>query len=205
MTGPFPARRSPRSSLTGRSQAVSPSPISRWRRVPGVKGPGARAWLEGQGYGPLPRPNAAMRGTSGVLVAMLGETEALLLRTGDTPPLWSFGSGAALAPGAYPVPRGEGTFWITISGPATPEIFACVCGVDLRPKSFANLQVAQTMVAKASAIIIRDDAVARAGFTSLATCLWVRIWFVSFAVRQSSADRRQARTGRQEEDMACTA
>ena len=130
----------------------------------GVKGPGARAWLEAQGYGPLPRPNAAMWGASGVLVAMLGETEALLLRTGDTPPLWSFGSGAALAPGAYPVPRGEGTFWIAISGPATPEIFACVCGVDLRPKSFANLQVAQTMVAKASAIVIRDDAVGACRF-----------------------------------------
>lgn len=130
----------------------------------GVKGPGARAWLEGQGYGPLPRPNAAMRGASGVLVAMLGETEALLLRTADTPPLWSFEFGAALAPGAYPIPRGEGSFWITISGPAAPEMFACVCGVDLRQRSFANLQVAQTIVAKASAIIIRDDAVGACGF-----------------------------------------
>ena len=129
----------------------------------GVKGPGARVWLEGRGYGPLPRPNSAMRGASGVLVAMLGETEALLLPTGDTPPLWSFGSGAPLAPGAYPVPRGEGTFWVTVSGPATPEMFASVCGVDLRSRSFANLQVAQTMVAKASAIIIRDDALGVCG------------------------------------------
>ena len=125
----------------------------------GVKGPGARAWLEGQGYGPPLRPNSAIRDTSGILIAMLGETEALVLRTGDTPPLWSFGSGAALAPGAYPVPRGEGTFWITISGPAAPEMFASVCSVDLRPGSFANLQVAQTIVAKTSAIIIRDDPV----------------------------------------------
>ena len=46
-------------------------------------------------------------------------------------------------------------------------MFACVCGVDLRPKSFADLQVAQTMVAKASAIIIRDDSLGACGFHML--------------------------------------
>ena len=78
--------------------------------------------------------------------------------------MWSFGSGAALAPGAYPVPRAEGTFWITIAGESAPDMFACVCAVDLRRKSFGDLQVAQTMIAKASAVIVRDDAVGSSAF-----------------------------------------
>ena len=41
---------------------------------------------------------------------------------------------------------------------------AHVCGVDLRQRSFADLQVAQTMVARSSAIIIRDDAIGAGGF-----------------------------------------
>ena len=65
-------------------------------RRAGVKGPAARAWLDATGYGPLPAPNlAARRASDGLLVAMLGESEALLLDRAGTAPLWSFGSGAA--------------------------------------------------------------------------------------------------------------
>jgi sarcosine oxidase subunit gamma len=95
---------------------------------------------------------------------MLSENEALLLDTTSTTTLCSFGSGAEISAGVYPVPRGEGTFWVAISGRAAPDIFACVCGVDLRLGSFRDLQVAQTMVAKASAIIIRDDSFADPAF-----------------------------------------
>jgi sarcosine oxidase subunit gamma len=91
---------------------------------------------------------------------MLAESEALLLDAAGTATLWSFGSGAAISPGVYPVPRAEGTFWVAISGRGAPDMFACVCGVDLRPGSFRDLQVAQTVIAKSSAIIIRDDAFA---------------------------------------------
>ena len=131
----------------------------------GIKGPSARSWLEGAGYGSLPPPNFALRRGAGLLLlAMLGESEALLLdRTGGTP-LWSFGSGAALAPGAYPVPRAEGAFWITVAGGRAPDMFATVCAIDLRPKSFKDLQVAQTMIAKSSAIIIRDDGAGESAF-----------------------------------------
>ena len=106
----------------------------------GVKVPGARAWLEKKGFGPLPKPNAAISGASGLLLAMLGETEALLLGTADGPPLWSFASGAALAPGAYPIPRGEGTFWITIAGPTAPEIVSRMsrCSPSVRPNGMTR-------------------------------------------------------------------
>jgi sarcosine oxidase subunit gamma len=36
-------------------------------------------------------------------------------------------------------------------------MFSKVCGVDLRPHKFANKAVAQTSVAKASAIVVRHD------------------------------------------------
>jgi sarcosine oxidase subunit gamma len=130
----------------------------------GVKGRNARAWLAERGYEPLPAPNFAMRGASGVLVAMLGESEALLLDRLGTARLWGFESGAAMAPGVYPVPRAEGTFWITVSGRKAPAMFASVCGVDLRPRAFPDLRVAQTMMAKATAIIIRDDGVGESAF-----------------------------------------
>jgi sarcosine oxidase subunit gamma len=133
-------------------------------RRAGVKGPRTRQWLESMGFGPLPPPNFAVRSTSGALVVVLDESEALLLDAANKATLWSFGSGAAISPGVYPVPRGEGTFWVAISGRSAADMFACVCGVDLRPSSFRNLQVAQTIVAKASAIIIRDDGLGDPGF-----------------------------------------
>ena len=114
----------------------------------GVKGPGARDFLVGRGFGPLPPPNQAIRSSSGAVVAMLGASEALVLDPGATTPLWSFGTGAPLAPGAYPVPRGEGTFWVTIAGAGTSAMFAMVCGVDLRPQVFPDLRIAQTIIAK---------------------------------------------------------
>jgi sarcosine oxidase, subunit gamma len=127
-------------------------------RRAGVKGPRTRQWLGDMGYRPLPPPNFAIRSSSGPLVVMLGESEALLLDAASRAALWSFGSGAAISPGVYPVARSEGSFWVAISGRTAPDMFACVCSVDLRPGSFRDLQVAQTMIAKASAIIIRDDA-----------------------------------------------
>ncbi len=130
----------------------------------GVKGPGARDFLVGRGFGPLPPPNQAIRSPSGAVVAMLGASEALILDPGATTALWSFDTGAPLAPGAYPVPRGEGTFWVTVAGESAPAMFAMVCGVDLRPQVFPDLQVAQTIIAKASAIVIRDTSIADDGF-----------------------------------------
>lgn len=130
----------------------------------GVKGPGARAFLDDRGFDPLPSPNRAIRTSSGAVVAMLGESEALILDPAGKTTLWGFETGAALAPGAYPVPRGEGTFWITVAGEGTSAMFATVCGVDLRPKAFADLQIAQTVVARSSAIIIRDDDLGPEGY-----------------------------------------
>lgn len=130
----------------------------------GVKGAGACEFLVNQGLGPLPPTNQAIRTASGAVVAMLGESEALILDPAAKADLWSFGTGAPLVPGAYPVPRAEGTFWVTVTGEGTSAMFAMVCGVDLRPKAFTDLRIAQTMVARSSAIVIRDDDLGAEGY-----------------------------------------
>lgn len=141
----------------------------------GIKGPGTRNWLVAQGYRSPPPANQAVRLPSGLIVAMLGENEALILDPDGTAPLWSFSTGAPLAPGVYPTPRAEGTFWVTVAGAAAPAMFAMLCGVDLRRKAFPDLRVAQTTVAKVSAIIVRDDTAGEAfhllGDLSLASYL----------------------------------
>ena len=57
----------------------------------------------------------------------------------------------------FPVPRRDASFWFNITGEMATAMFAKICGVDLRPKSFANHMIAQTSVARSNAIIIRDD------------------------------------------------
>jgi sarcosine oxidase subunit gamma len=57
----------------------------------------------------------------------------------------------------FQVPRRDSHAWLHLSGPQVPALFAKICGVDLRPKAFADLAIAQTSVARLSAIVIRDD------------------------------------------------
>jgi sarcosine oxidase subunit gamma len=47
--------------------------------------------------------------------------------------------------------------WFAVAGDPSAELFAKVCGVDLQSKRFADHSVAQTIVARVSAILIRDD------------------------------------------------
>ncbi len=60
-------------------------------------------------------------------------------------------------PGTYPVPRDDTNCWFAISGRHGPEMLAKLCGVDLRPRRFADGRIAQTSVARLNAIVIRGD------------------------------------------------
>lgn len=57
----------------------------------------------------------------------------------------------------FPVPRRDASFWFLLTGARCSDMFAKICGVDLREKSFANHMIAQTSLARSNAIIIRDD------------------------------------------------
>lgn len=144
-------------TLARRLALVDLSPLPRT----GFKGPGALAWLDRQGAPAPEADNAAAALDDGTLVARLAPSEALLLGN-------PVGTAAAIAKldgkeadgfaaGAYRVPRRDNNAWFRLTGRQAAACMAKLCGVDLRPDGFADLAVAQTQVARLSAIVIRQD------------------------------------------------
>jgi sarcosine oxidase subunit gamma len=131
----------------------------------GFKGAGTVEWLTSQGLSIGPDSNRAYRQTSGELAARLAPTEIFLIDciagTGELirrlNAAWSWGSENPRKLTGYPMPRSESHAWLMVTGVRAPAMFAKVCGVDLRPQRFAGGTIAQTSVAKMSAIIIRSD------------------------------------------------
>ncbi len=135
----------------------------------GVKGAGAFAWLKGQKFS-VPKENNRAIKSAGKLVARLSPNEALILAEAEKnliPRLEKTLPPAGKAH-AYPLPRAETHAWFRIAGNDAPAMFAKLCAVDLREKSFANLAVAQTLAAQVSVIIIRDDLTQTPAFHLLA-------------------------------------
>jgi sarcosine oxidase subunit gamma len=137
------------------------SPLSRT----GFKGAGAVEWLHGQGVEIPAESNRAARQPGGELAARLGPGEVLVLgdtagQGGLTQRLESAWAAAPLppeTPRGFPLPRRDSHAWFLVSGGEVAAMFAKLCGVDLRPDKFPSLWVAQTSVARISAIVIRDD------------------------------------------------
>ena len=126
----------------------------------GFKGDGVAGWLAAQGFEIGAASNRAYPQAGGALAVRLAPDEVLVLEG------LAGGAGicarldAAWAPVAgdfWPVPRRDGTFWFLVTGEHAATVFAKVCGVDLRPAKFPNHAVAQTSVARMSAIVLRDD------------------------------------------------
>ncbi len=127
----------------------------------GFKGRRALATVKAAGIRLEEAPNRAFRQRGGALAAVLAPTEVLLLAPpeGDATPLRDLEDGWSLdqADGCYLVPRADSHFWFRITGSKASAMFAKLCGVDLRAPQFPDLAIAQTSVARSSAIVIRDD------------------------------------------------
>jgi sarcosine oxidase subunit gamma len=131
----------------------------------GFKGTGAVEWLTGQGLSIGPDSNRAYPQSGGELAARLAPTEIFLIDglggTGDLisrlNSAWSWGSEKPRKLIGYPMPRSESHAWFLVTGEQAPVMFAKICGVDLRSHRFAVGSIAQTSLAKMSAIIIRAD------------------------------------------------
>ncbi len=127
----------------------------------GFKGGEVISWLVGQGVQIGAANNIASRQKDGALAARLTDTEALVLcdihvGSGLVARLdedWSFETAGL----CFPVPRRDASFWFALTGREAAAMLAKLCGVDLRPKRFADGSVAQTSVARMSAIVIRND------------------------------------------------
>ena len=131
----------------------------------GFKGAGTVEWLESQGLKAPAESNRATAQKDGSLAARLAPTEIFLLGDlegrGDMvaklQEAWNAAPRPPETPRGYPMPRQETHAWFLVTGSETARMFAKVCGVDLRPDRFENGQIAQTSVARANGVIVRDD------------------------------------------------
>jgi sarcosine oxidase subunit gamma len=131
----------------------------------GFKGAGTVEWLQGQGLTIGSDSNMAYRQEGGELAARLAPSEIFLIDSlAATGALidklngaWNWGTEKPRKLIGYPMPRQDSHGWFMVTGSAAPEMFAKICGVDLRPHKFALGQIAQTSLAKMSGIVIRAD------------------------------------------------
>jgi sarcosine oxidase subunit gamma len=116
--------------------------------------------------------NRAFPQPDGGLCAVLAPGEILLLSGpgGDATLVkrleadWSLDQ----ANGTYLVPRASTHAWFRITGSFAPDMFAKICGVDLRPHKFPALSIAQTSVFRLTGIVIREDLSGTLGYHLLA-------------------------------------
>ncbi len=132
----------------------------------GFKGAGTPAWLAGQGVALPEASNRAARQKGGELAARLAPNELLILGAlasgagGLAETLeaaWAAESLPPATPRGFPLPRRDSHAWFLVTGAAAAAMFAKLCGVDLRAGKFADLEIAQTSVARITGVIIRDD------------------------------------------------
>jgi sarcosine oxidase subunit gamma len=129
----------------------------------GFKGAGTVEWMQDESVVVPSEPNRAIRQPDGALVARLGLADILVLadiaiHSSLVNRLNNAWPRAARHPRGYPLPRSDGLAWFAVIGECTPVLLSKLCAVDLRPRKFDHLQVAQTLVAQIAAIIVRSDA-----------------------------------------------
>jgi sarcosine oxidase subunit gamma len=106
-------------------------------------------------------PNRCFRQTDGSLCLVLAASEVILLsplggdggKFQDLHDSWRLDDGER----TYPMLRRDSQAWLVVTGAKAPEMLAKICGIDFRLNKFPDLSIAQTSVAKISAIVTRAD------------------------------------------------
>jgi sarcosine oxidase subunit gamma len=148
------AQRSTRSDA--RLKLIDLSPVPRW----GLKGRGIAAWLARHGVAMPGSDNRAELQADGSVLARLSPAEVLILA-----PLRAearLADAIARMPpegedACYPVSRRDSHCCFVVASEDAAKMFAKLCAIDLAPDRFPQGQVAQTSVARLSAILIRND------------------------------------------------
>jgi sarcosine oxidase subunit gamma len=130
--------------------------LSNLARV-GFRGVDAAEHLVAEGFDLPEMPNRCVSQRDGSHVARLSQTEYFLLGS-------LHDAGAKVqklerewrqsAKACYMLPRQDSHAWLVLTGEHVSAVMAKVCGVDLRPQAFSVGAVAQTSVARMSAVII---------------------------------------------------
>ncbi len=124
----------------------------------GVKGKDLSPWIKSNAITIGDESNRAYLQSDGSLIVRLSPGELLLLADPSNPSDPTIECGLESSYTCYPVQRRDSHYWFSLCGTRSPELLAKLCAVDLSPNGFANHRVAQTSVARSSAIVIRHDA-----------------------------------------------
>src|SRR3990172_2801154 len=157
------------------------SPLAR----SGLKGPGAADWLATPGGVVPPAVNHATRQADGALVARIGMNDFMVLSDLDGQSMlparlveaWTKEPVPPDTPRGFPVPRQDGFCWFAVTGKNADAMLAKLCGVDLRPHKFQVGEIAQTSVARLSAVVIRHDLNATLAYYLFADSASAEYWW----------------------------
>ena len=128
----------------------------------GFKGRGTIEAMKKRGVTVEPAPTRAFRQPDGGLCLVLAPGEVILLsnlagdgrRFDEMLATWRIEDEER----TYPLLRRDSHAWFAIIGHDAPAMFSKLCGVDLSRGKFPDLAIAQTSIAKMSAIVTRADA-----------------------------------------------
>jgi sarcosine oxidase subunit gamma len=127
----------------------------------GFKGRGTIPAMQKRGVVLEATANRAFRQPDGGLCLVLAASEVVLLGglDGEGSRLDGFAGDWRLedAERTYPMVRRDGNAWFAVIGAMAPDMFAKICGIDLRLDKFADLSIAQTSVARLNCILTRAD------------------------------------------------
>ena len=127
----------------------------------GFKGRGTIPAIQARGIVAEATANRAFRQPDGGLCLVLAPGEVILLSNlnGDGERLAQLEADWRIEDEerTYPLSRRDSHAWLAVAGEALPEMFAKLCAIDLRRDKFADLAIAQTSIAKMSAILTRAD------------------------------------------------
>lgn len=127
----------------------------------GFKGRGTIDAMKKRGVVVEAQPNRAFRQPDGGVCLVLAPGEVILLsgldanagRLDQMLAEWRLEDEER----TYPLLRRDSHAWFALAGKDVPAMLAKICAVDLRPSKFSDLAIAQTSVAKMSAIVVRVD------------------------------------------------
>jgi sarcosine oxidase subunit gamma len=138
----------------------------------GFKGSGTIAAAQQRGIVLDATPNRAFRQPDGGLCLVLAKSEIILLSNlrGDGEKLAALQNDWRIEDEerTYPMPRRDSHAWLSVTGRQAPAMFAKLCAIDLHLDRFPDLAIAQTSIAKMSAIVTRADTGATPTFHLLA-------------------------------------
>ena len=143
------------SSMT-KSSALSLIDLSQLPRA-GIKGKALSPWIKSQRYEIDAATNRAYAQHDGVLIARLSPAELMLLSNPLDPSMGAMTDSRETTYRCYAVRRQDSHYWFALTGARCPEMFAKLCAVDLSSDAFDNHSVAQTSVARTSAVVVRHD------------------------------------------------